>query len=67
MLRRSQNGGDPENTPLRGEERKICYFSTRYWLQQKFDVQAASVFSAVMYILCVPIALKHTCSVYTLR
>lgn len=68
MSRSSQNGGDRENTPpLRGEERKIRYFSTRYWLQQKFDVQAASVFSAVMYILCVPVALKHTCSVYTLH
>lgn len=38
---------------------KIRYCSTGYWLQQNFDAQAASVFSAVLYILCVPIALLH--------
>lgn len=41
----SQDGGDPEQIGLEG---RMGYFSTRKWLQQKFDARAASVLSAVM-------------------
>lgn len=47
VLRSSQDGGDPEQIGLEGRG-KMGYFSTRKWLQQKFDAQAASVFSAVV-------------------
>lgn len=48
MSRRSQNSGDAQQAVTGLEARgKIGYFSTRHWLQQRCDAQAASVFSAV--------------------
>lgn len=55
VLGSSQDGGDPEQIGLEGGGR-VGYFSTRKWLQQKFDARAASVFSAVMCLF----TLEHT-------
>lgn len=47
VLGNSQDGDDPEQIGLEGRG-KMGYFSTRMWLQQKFNARAASVLSAVM-------------------
>lgn len=60
VLKSSCNGGDPENSVigLEGRKRDII-------LVQDADFCKNS--SALMCILCVPVALKHTCTVYALH